>query len=330
MPSSATDDSAVTPTSLNSATPPVRKADIIPSNTFRRFFNSGLFSDHLTLRFSGRSVPVHRAGDRDPRRRRRRRLGDAEAHVRLLRPAVRGGGDEDEDEDGKALGAGNAAFVRMRRAVAVHVAADKYDVPRAGGRHEGRVPGDGEGELGGGGGDVFTCGKMGELLDAVRTARDLVCEHLRAFGGEEPPAMLEEMLAAHPELAVDIATMAAADPEKLKMLGGKDRQACPPLHDAAETGDMDEVARLLDEDGVDIDAQDRNGETALHLAAKFGHAAAVRYLVLCGANTGLASKKFARGTPMMWAKMRGHRDVKEVLERADAPEFPYIEGLDDD
>ena len=55
------------------------------------------------------------------------------------------------------------------------------------------------------------------------------------------------------------------------------------IYDAARTGNLDAISFLIG-DGVDIDAPDSTGSTALHYAATAGHARAVRLLLIAGAN----------------------------------------------
>ena len=54
------------------------------------------------------------------------------------------------------------------------------------------------------------------------------------------------------------------------------------LHDAASFGRLSDVKRLV-ASGVDVDAVNEYGDTALHVAAVSGALAVVRYLVASGA-----------------------------------------------
>jgi uncharacterized protein len=56
-----------------------------------------------------------------------------------------------------------------------------------------------------------------------------------------------------------------------------------PLHDAAKTGDIDAVKRLLAQ-GIDVNGRDENQATALHWAAYSGHADIARLLIAKGAD----------------------------------------------
>lgn len=58
------------------------------------------------------------------------------------------------------------------------------------------------------------------------------------------------------------------------------------LRSAANKNEINTLRKLLQQ-GVDIHAQDEYGDTALHLAAKQGHIASVRYLLAKGANPNL-------------------------------------------
>ena len=63
----------------------------------------------------------------------------------------------------------------------------------------------------------------------------------------------------------------------------KSAKAAKLLCTAAAAGNIDRLVRLLAE-GSDINVSDYDGRTALHLAASEGHAPAVRWLLLHGAN----------------------------------------------
>uniref|UniRef100_A0A0E0M0U6 MSP domain-containing protein n=1 Tax=Oryza punctata TaxID=4537 RepID=A0A0E0M0U6_ORYPU len=83
-----------------------------------------------------------------------------------------------------------------------------------------------------------------------------------------------------------------------------------PLHAAAARGDTGEVRRL----GPDaLGARDREGRTALHVAAAAGEVAAAAALVDMGAD---AAATDARGrTPLDVAREKGYQEVVDVLER---------------
>ncbi|KAG8054893.1 hypothetical protein GUJ93_ZPchr0001g31747 [Zizania palustris] len=83
-----------------------------------------------------------------------------------------------------------------------------------------------------------------------------------------------------------------------------------PLHAAAARGDSGEVRRL----GPDaLGARDREGRTALHVAAAAGEAEAAAALVDMGADTAAPD---ARGrTPLDVAREKGYQEVVDILER---------------
>jgi len=79
----------------------------------------------------------------------------------------------------------------------------------------------------------------------------------------------------------------------------------------------DAVQKLLDR-GADVNAQDNDGDAALHGAAQNGNIEIIDLLVTKGANPNLKNK--VGGTPLMWAAVYGHEEaVRRLLERgADA------------
>ena len=86
-----------------------------------------------------------------------------------------------------------------------------------------------------------------------------------------------------------------------------------PLHLAAWKGDF-EVAQTLIERGpskADIDACSTCLETALHLAAQYGHRDVVEYLLEKRANPAIVSSKGE--TPLDLAAQYGHVDVVSVF-----------------
>ena len=81
------------------------------------------------------------------------------------------------------------------------------------------------------------------------------------------------------------------------------------------------IVQLLAEAGVDLDYQDDQGETALHLAARFGHVECARVL-LEGSDTQQANIELAENvfgwTPLFIASVEGHLSIVELLVDAKA------------
>ena len=87
------------------------------------------------------------------------------------------------------------------------------------------------------------------------------------------------------------------------------------------------IVKLLVEAGVDLDYQDDQGETALHIAARFGHTECARILLEehdgQKANVEVAEKTFG-WTPLFIACVDGHIDIVRILITAKA----HLERLD--
>jgi hypothetical protein len=82
------------------------------------------------------------------------------------------------------------------------------------------------------------------------------------------------------------------------------------LINAAQEGRADRVAHFLDR-GVDVNAKDRFGDSALIVAAERGHADVVTFLIQRGADVNITD---AEGkTPGDWAVLRKHQAVMELL-----------------
>lgn len=85
-----------------------------------------------------------------------------------------------------------------------------------------------------------------------------------------------------------------------------------PLLDAVRQNDVDSIDALLDK-GYDVNTSDRNGSTALSLAAGVGKTELVKLLIKRGAT--LDPEDFAGWTPLMKAAFFGHKEtVKAILE----------------
>lgn len=77
------------------------------------------------------------------------------------------------------------------------------------------------------------------------------------------------------------------------------------------------IVRLLVDSGVNINYQDTNGETALHVAARYGHVECAQILLDGKADTDLAEQYFG-WTPTHIAAVDGHVKIIELLIAAGA------------
>jgi uncharacterized protein len=84
----------------------------------------------------------------------------------------------------------------------------------------------------------------------------------------------------------------------------------PPVIDAAWRGQTDVVENLV-VTGVQLEAKDDEGSTALALASEQGHVKVVDVLLAAGANVNAANKDGA--TPLMRAAAKGHANVIDRL-----------------
>lgn len=83
------------------------------------------------------------------------------------------------------------------------------------------------------------------------------------------------------------------------------------LHDAATAGDVERLAGLLAADAATVSAPRADGWTPLHLAAHFGHAAAVRVLLAHGADVHAVSTNATANTALH-AALAGTGDAATV------------------
>ncbi len=90
------------------------------------------------------------------------------------------------------------------------------------------------------------------------------------------------------------------------------------LSEAAQTGDLATVRRLLDRAPDFANMPDQGGYTPLHYAAYFGHAELAEYLVGIGADPLSLSMDPLHNTPLHAAATGGHAAVVQVLLDAGA------------
>ncbi len=86
---------------------------------------------------------------------------------------------------------------------------------------------------------------------------------------------------------------------------------CTPLHDAAQFGHKQVIERLLNVKNLDIDATDKQGMTALHLAISRGYEEICKYLIDNGASINTATKE--RRTCLHLAVDAGHTDIVSLV-----------------
>ena len=88
------------------------------------------------------------------------------------------------------------------------------------------------------------------------------------------------------------------------------------LHDMAQKGDINK-AELLIKYGADVDpVEEEYQSTPLGMAARWGHAEMVNYLLAKGANMNKAGAPWA--TPLAWAKKKANVEIEKILRRSGA------------
>jgi len=99
----------------------------------------------------------------------------------------------------------------------------------------------------------------------------------------------------------------------------------PPLVDAAKTGDKDVMVRLLAQKGVNVNATEGDGTTALHWASYHDDLESANQLIRAGANVNAANDLGA--TPLWAASQNGSEAmVRRLLEAGANPNLALLAG----
>ena len=176
----------------------------------------------------------------------------------------------------------------------------------------------------------------------VKAVCDIIITQLRAWnlfqveGGIDGPLWLDaegwaplhlSAIGGHPKT-----TQFLLDAETAALLSSDQRSTRTSLRSLtllaeAVKANFVEVVRVLIQAGFDLNARDDQGETALHVAARFGHSDCARLLLattnLRRANLEIAEKTYG-WTPLFVACVDGHVPIVEILIDAGAD----IERLD--
>ncbi|XP_047100874.1 protein phosphatase 1 regulatory subunit 12C-like [Schistocerca piceifrons] len=135
-----------------------------------------------------------------------------------------------------------------------------------------------------------------------------------ATGGGSTPSSDSQPLSGHSQTAAAAAPPTSArhtpPPDDAAVCRFRDGDGFTALHYAARRGHA-AVVRLLLSAASDPNARDRWGQTPLHLAACWGHAEAAAALLQAGADRGVRTN-FGE-TPLDFAREENHHEIVEML-----------------
>lgn len=94
-----------------------------------------------------------------------------------------------------------------------------------------------------------------------------------------------------------------------------DKTVAITIFEAAATGKINNILRLLARDPQLVNAYSEDGFQALGLASYFGHADVAEYLIKAGASVNSASRNGLKAAPIQSAAAAGHVKIVELLLR---------------
>lgn len=116
---------------------------------------------------------------------------------------------------------------------------------------------------------------------------------------------------AAPNAQEEYASRLQRDRAEAGLAKTQERAAQESLHEAARTGQLPQVERLIAQ-GARINAPDEADRTPLMLATIHGHAAVVQRLLAAGANPALVDREGVNA--LGYARRLGRADIARMIE----------------
>lgn len=126
-----------------------------------------------------------------------------------------------------------------------------------------------------------------------------------------PPAATRGAMPVAPNAQEQRASRLQRDRAEAGLAKGQERSAQESLHEAARTGQVAQVERLIAQ-GARINAPDEAGKTPLMLAAIHGHTAVVQRLLAAGANPALVDREGVNA--LGYARRLGREEMVRMME----------------
>jgi hypothetical protein len=134
---------------------------------------------------------------------------------------------------------------------------------------------------------------------------------LRSAPAVTPSPATRGLMPATPNAQEERASRTQRDHAKAGLAKTRERAAQESLHEAARTGQLAQVERLIAQ-GTRINAPDEADKTPLMLAAIHGHAAVVQRLLAAGANPALVDREGVDA--LGYARRLGRTEIARMIE----------------